>query len=155
MSRGRWFLTGVGVGLAFLWLVWPAPPPSTLSEGQKAAITQRVHTEILYGQMLYRLPELTPPAVGFTVEDQANSAESGCTFPLVSTGSPAWVLRVNEAMAAANYHQFFVETLPHEVGHLLRCQWDPEWQAHDARWETIVRDMGATPVPRHNYRTRM
>lgn len=155
MKRGHSLLLGTGAGLALLWLVWPVPPPTTLTEVQKAAITQRVHTEILFGQMLYKLPELHPPAVGFTVSNPVNAAESACTFEMVSTGSPAWVLRVNEAMAAQHYHRFFADTIPHEVAHLIRCQLDREWQAHDERWETIVRDMGAVPVPRHDYITRM
>jgi hypothetical protein len=154
--KPRYFgLWGMAAGLGVLWLVWPAPPPLTLTEQQKIAITQKVHTEILHGQLLYRLPELHPPAVGFTVQDPDNAAESACTFQLVSTGVPAWVLRINEQMAAAHYRAYFTDTIPHEIGHLLRCQFDENWQAHDERWETIVRDMGAIPVPHHDYRTRM
>lgn len=154
MKPGYWGITGLGVGFAMLWLAWPDSPPAPLklTESQKRAIAQKVHTEILFGQLIYKQPELVPPAVSFAVIDPRNAAESLCEFQLVSTGSPAWSMNVNEQMAAENYHQFLTVTLPHEVGHLLRCQWDPAWQAHDARWETIVRDMGATPVPRHDYR---
>lgn len=155
MKPGYVGLAGMGVGLAVLWLVWPVPPPSVLTEYQKQNITQRVHTEILFGQLLYKLPELPPPAVSFTMLDPRNAAESICEFQLVSTGSPAWTLNVNEAMAAAHYHEYLRDSIPHEIGHLLRCQFDPQWQAHDARWESIVRDMGATPVAQHDYGVEM
>lgn len=143
----------MGVGLGLLWLVWPAPPPSTLTEAQKIAITQKVHTEILAGQLLYRLPELVPPAVSFAVLDPRNAAESLCQFRLVSDGVPAWSINVNQQLAARNYHAFMRGTIPHEIAHLLRCQWDPSWQEHDARWESIVRDMHAVPVAEHDYGT--
>ncbi len=144
-------LWGMGVGLAVLWLVWPVPPPPTLTERQKRIIAQRLHTEIVFGQLLYKLPELVPPAVGYVMRDPRNAAESICEYQLVSSGSPAWRMNVNEPMAAAHFDDFMRDSLPHEIGHLLRCQFDPQWQAHDARWETIVRDLGATPVARHEY----
>lgn len=152
MKRGYWGLTGMGVGLGLLWLVWPAPPPLTLTEAQKRAIVQKVQTEVVHGQLLYKLPELIPPAVSFLTKIPENAGESFCEYRLVSAGSPAWSVNINERLAAANFHAVMRDTIPHEVAHLLRCQWDPAWQDHDVRWETIVRDMGAVPVARHDYR---
>lgn len=151
MKPGYWGLTGMGVGLGLLWLVYPAPPPSTLTEAQKRAIVQKVQTEMTHGQLLYRQPELIAPAVSFTTKDERNAGESLCNFQLVSTGVPAWAININERLAAANYHAVMRSTIPHEIAHLLRCQWDPAWQDHDARWESIVRDMGAVPVAQHDY----
>jgi len=152
MKPGYWGFAGCGVGLVLLWLVWPAPPPTTLTESQKVAIAQKIHTELIHGQLLYKLPELIPPAVSFAVLDSRNAAESLCQFQLVSDGVPAWSININQKIAARNYHAVLRSTIPHEVAHLLRCQFDPNWQAHDARWESIVRDMGSVPVAEHDYR---
>lgn len=152
MNRLQWGLLGVAVGCGVLWLARPLPPPTTLTESQKVAISQKVHTELMHGQMLYNLPATIPPAVSFAVLDSRNAAESLCVHKLVSDGVPAWALNINQKMAAQNYHAVLRATIPHEVAHLLRCQFDTDWQAHDARWESIVRDMGSTPVAQHDYR---
>jgi hypothetical protein len=153
-KQGAFYVGGVLVGTAVLWACWPLP--AELSERQRNVITQKIHTEIVAGQLLFNLTELRPPAVAFTVGDPANSAESLCEVRLVSAGSPAWTLRVNERMAAQHWHQFMTETIPHEVAHLLLCQMnqgqDPDyWREHGPTWETIVRQMGAVPVARHSY----
>lgn len=152
MKPGYWGLMGLGVGFGVLWLALPGSPPTTLTEAQKVAISQKVHTEIIHGQLLYNLPQMIPPAISFTVIDSRNAAESLCQFQLVKDGVPAWSLNINPKMAARNYHAVLRSTIPHEIGHLLRCQFDPNWQAHDARWESIVRDMGSQPVAQHDYR---
>jgi hypothetical protein len=151
MKSGHWGLLGVVVGLGVSWLALPDPPPTALTEAQKVAIAQKIHTEIMHGQMLYNLPELIPPAVSFAVLDPRNAAESLCQYKLVSDGVPAWSININQRMAARNYHAVMRSTIPHEVAHLLRCQFDAHWQDHDARWQTIVRDMGSVPVERHDY----
>jgi hypothetical protein len=143
-------LFGLTVGLCIYGYA-TQPAPTELTEQQRNTITQKITTEILHGQLLYNLPQIRRPAVSFTTSNPLNAAESLCEFTLVSEGSPAWSIRVNERMAAGDYHRFMRETIPHEVAHLLLCQHDRSWWMHSPDWETVVRDMGATPVPLHTY----
>lgn len=131
--------------------VWPREAPTSLTEERKQLLVQRLHTEVQYGQLLYNLPELMPPTVTFDLRND-NAAESVCAHRDLARGNTTWSLRVDERIAAAHWRQFLSETLPHEAAHLLRCQsGDRRWPEHDARWETIVRDLGATPAPYHRY----
>lgn len=148
-------MLGVVVGSALasiaLFAVF-APATLTLSERQKQAITQKIATEVLAGQMLYNMDQVTRPAVSFEPRASRNAAETRCEPALVSSGLPAWRVWVNERLAAQHYHRFMTETIPHEVAHLLVCQMDvPRWEDHHDLWATIVRDAGATPVERHDY----
>lgn len=132
---------------------WDAlrPRPTKLTERQRRNVVERVGTEILVGQLRYDLPQLMPPTVTFDLNND-HAAESVCSHVDLARGNPTWSLRVDERMAAAHWKQFLSETLPHEAAHLLRCQsGDRRWPEHDARWETIVRDLGATPAPYHRY----
>jgi len=150
LPPAAWVAFGAVVGL---WLVAHATrdPPATLTERQKAAIQQKIATEVMHGEMLYNLPHLFPPPVKFTTRDPRNAAESTCDYYGVRSGEPTWGVGVNERLAAQNYHRFFTETIPHEVAHLMLCRISIAWETHDERWEAIVRDMGATPFPHHDY----
>jgi hypothetical protein len=134
-----------------IWLVG-GEPPTTLTERQKGAITQKIATEVLAGQLLYGLRDTVRPSVSFVSRTSVNAAESMCEHTMVPEGLPAWSIWVNERLAARHYHRFMRETVPHEVAHLLVCQMDvPRWYDHHDLWSTVVRDMGATPVERHDY----
>lgn len=130
----------------------PLTPANELNESQRIALTQKIRTEIVYGQLLYKMDEVPPPGVAFTVADPRNAAESECLPDALESGDPAWMVRVNERMAAKYWRRYIRETIPHEVAHLLLCQMRGyDWHLHDWQWESIVRDMGATPMTQHRY----
>lgn len=155
MSPRERGLAGAVVAIAISSIcVWTfgGEPPTTLSEREKGAIVQKITTEIMHGQLLYNLAPMKRPSVSFAPRETGNAAESMCEYRLVSEGTPAWSVWVNERLAATHYRRFMRETVPHEVAHLLSCQMrNPIWDMHTPEWETIVRDMGAKPVPQHDY----
>lgn len=126
---------------------------NTLTEEQKRAIVARLHTEVLFGQLLYNLPQILPPSVEFWPNLPGDDASmSSCNPVLVSRGETVWFARINETLAARNWDAYLNETIPHEAAHFILCQAGSEdWSNHGARWETTVRDIGATPVALHTY----
>lgn len=131
--------------------LWPKDKPTELTPRQKRDIVSRMHTEILVGQLLYDLPTMLPPAVSFDL-DNGNAAESVCSHEDAHNSIASWELLVNERLAAQNWRTYLSETIPHEAGHLLRCQMgDLNWADHDARWSTIIRELGAEPAEQHHY----
>lgn len=124
------------------------PAPTQLAEAQRRDIVHKVHNEVAAGEVLYNLAEIPGPVVRFKVDDPRNASETVC---VPRDGRVQWEIRINERYAAANYHDYLRETIPHEVAHLLLCQLGMEWQGHGPQWATIVRDMGATPRPTHDY----
>lgn len=128
----------------------PSAPPTELTPRQKRDIVSRMHTEILVGQLLYDLPTVMPPPVAFDLTN-GNAAESECTHVQLRDGHPDWLLRINERMAAQHWDAFMDETIPHEAGHLIACQLTPDWDAHNDRWATIVRELGAEPKEFHHF----
>lgn len=149
-ARGWALLAGLATGTALLVLL-TEPPPTELTEVQRRAIVQRIHTEMLHGQTLYNLPVLRPVSVAFRVQVPINAAESWCDHASLDGPAPNLGIAVNERLAATHFRRFMRETVPHEVSHLLLCQITADWQGHGADWATIVRDMGAEPKPFHNY----
>lgn len=147
LPRAGFVLFGVTVGAAIVAAALQ-PAPSLLEEAQKRDLVHKIHNELAAGQALYSLAEVPGPAVRFEVEKPQNAAESACSN---TDGRLVWEIRVNESFAAAHYREYLRETVPHEVAHLLLCQLGQEWHGHGTMWATIVRDMGATPHPTHDY----
>lgn len=142
------FCVAAGV-LAALSVAVQSQDEDGLSESQRGDVVRKLSAELGFAQTLYRLPEERMPAVVFHTDDPRNAAETACVN---LDGRIAWELRVNERLAANNWHRFLKETMPHEVAHLIRCQMgDTAWKAHDPTWETIVRESGAVPRIYHNY----
>lgn len=154
-SSGLWvWLVIVTIASAVFIASTDEPPPrDTLTEEQRRDVVARMHTEILNGELLYNLPQILPPAVEFFPElPQRNAALSRCNSVQVSRGRPTWSVMVNEKLAARNWDRYLSETIPHEAAHLILCQaGEQDWIEHGPRWETTVRDIGATPVAHHNY----
>lgn len=127
-------------------------PPNELTEEQRRAIVAHLHTEVLFGQLLYNLPQTLPPSVQFAAElPNRNAALSACNHAQIARGESTWVLTVNELLAAQHWDRYLSETIPHEAAHFILCQVGEDWSAHGTRWETTVRDIGATPVAFHSY----
>lgn len=124
-------------------------PRDWLSEHQRRDIVARLHTEVLVGQLTYDMPSAYPPAVVFTLTGR-NAAEASCSIDF--DDRPDWTLYVNERMAARHWDDYLAYTIPHEAAHFVLCaQRDPQWKEHGARWETVVRELGAEPRRYHAY----
>lgn len=148
----RWTLLGVVVGIVCGTTLFAyRHPPDTLTNDQKTFLQQRLRAQIEIGQSMYQLPAVIPPWIEFTVHERTHAAESVCQHDQLAQKVPFWGLRVNERLAARNWDRFVSETMPHEIAHLLLCQFDPAWDVHSNRWESVVRDLGATPNIYHTY----
>lgn len=119
------------------------PRPTTLTVEQKQMLQERLHVDLLHLQLLYNLPQDQPPPwVVFDIQDNGTMAYTECRRGHIQ----GWHVRYNEKLAAQHWKRVFTDSIPHEVGHLIMCQLgDPDWDLHNARWESIVRELGYEP----------
>jgi hypothetical protein len=120
-----------------------------LTAAQKRTIEQRARDLAMVGQLEYGVLDgnVLVPVVDYRMENAANMAESSCMH--VNGHALYYRISVNERLAAKCFDDVMRYTMPHEVGHLLVCQFSEKWQQHDAEWSNAVRFLGADPQEFH------
>jgi hypothetical protein len=120
-----------------------------LTAAQKRTIEQRARDLAMVGQLEYGVLDenVLVPVVDYRMENDANMAESSCAH--VNGHALYYRVSVNEHLAAKCFDDVMRYTMPHEVGHLLVCQFSEKWQQHDAVWSNAVRFLGADPQEFH------
>jgi hypothetical protein len=122
---------------------------ATLTPSQKRTLEQRVRDLAMVGQLEYGVLEqnVLIPVVDYNVTDDANTAEAACAH--VNGHALYYKISINDRLAAQCFADVMRYTMPHEVGHLLVCQFSEKWREHDAVWANAVRFLGADPQEFH------
>lgn len=110
------------------------------------ALKQKVHHRVAHfihlGQTLFGVM-MPMPEIGFDLRG-IRAATAQC-----DTISK---LRFNAVLLSANEADYFANTIPHEVAHLIvGARWGFDVEAHGAEWRSVMHGFGCVPRTTHNY----
>ena len=121
-------------------------PVKKSAGGLSPELKQRVHNRVAHfiqlGSRLFGI-NLPMPEIGFDLRGvRAATAQSGKVCKL----------RFNAILLSANEADYFSNTIPHEVAHLIvGAKWGFDVLAHGYEWQSVMREFGCEPLTTHNY----
>jgi SprT protein len=84
---------------------------------------------------------LKTPAIKYSLKGKA----AGRAWPL------RWEISLNPHIAALNGDRFVIETVAHEIAHLIAHRINPGDRPHGGTWESVMLAFGQIPERLHNF----
>lgn len=109
-----------------------------ISEEQRNKVLNQVNDLIAKAREMYRGHGIQTPVVLFDLTG--------------TTAGEAWgsyKIRLNSALFAVNESEFYNDTIPHEVAHIVQHTVYPHSKPHGSEWRSIMRFFGYNPTRKH------
>ena len=81
------------------------------------------------------------PAIKYSLKGKA----AGRAWPV------KWEISLNPHLAALNGDRFIIETVAHEIAHLIAHRINPNDRPHGYTWQSVMLAFGQTPQRLHNF----
>jgi SprT protein len=115
----------------------------------KEKIKESVELSLTKAREIYKM-DFPTPLISFNL--RGSCAGQAWANAYVDGKYVDFYMKFNIQIAEAHMGEFMVNTVPHEVAHIVSyCLYGTNGKGHGREWQTIMRSFGLEPTRCHNY----